>query len=117
MNKLIYILMGLVFCAVCFAHNERYYQERFNDRQSHGKLEVVIPGGRIDILTDDHAIEVDWAKKWKEGVEQCLRYSRGTGKRPGLVLIADWSARDIGYCYKATAVCFMLGIRLWIIEK
>jgi len=60
-----------------------------------GQAEVVMPDRtRCDCLTASHAVEVDFAKKWAEGIGQSLHYSRLTGRRAGLLLIierpSDW---------------------------
>jgi hypothetical protein len=55
-----------------------------------GRTEVVLKDGtRIDILTRTHALEVDFAAKWAEGVGQSLHYAAQTGRRAGIVLIMD----------------------------
>lgn len=62
-----------------------------------GRKEVVIPNGRIDVLTQDFAIEVDFIQKWHEGIGQSLHYGSATGKRPALALIvphAEWPLRS-----------------------
>ena len=43
-------------------------------------------GTRCDILTDTHAIEVDFADKWAEAIGQSLKYAMQTGKKAGIVL-------------------------------
>lgn len=50
--------------------------------------EVPIEGGRIDVLTETEAIEIDWPHKWHEGLGQALHYSDATGKKPVLALIS-----------------------------
>lgn len=53
-----------------------------------GNTEVRMPDGtRCDVLTDSHAIEVEFASKWAEAVGQSLFYALQTGKRAGIVLI------------------------------
>lgn len=42
---------------------------------------------RVDCLTDTHAWEFDWARKWHEGLGQALYYAAVTGQRAGVVLI------------------------------
>ncbi|BDM64558.1 hypothetical protein NFHSH190041_20100 [Shewanella sp. NFH-SH190041] len=42
---------------------------------------------RVDCLTNTHAIEYDFARKWAEAVGQSLHYSVMTGQRAGIVLI------------------------------
>lgn len=43
--------------------------------------------GRADCISRTHAIEVEWADKFKEGVGQSLTYSTTTALVPGLILI------------------------------
>lgn len=52
--------------------------------------EVVLKGGsRVDCLTETHAVEVEFAPKWKEAIGQSLYYAKKTGKKPGIVLIKE----------------------------
>lgn len=50
--------------------------------------EVRIEGGRIDVMTDTEAIELDWPHKWHEGLGQALHYAAATDKKPVLALIS-----------------------------
>jgi hypothetical protein len=53
-----------------------------------GQEEVVLSdGSRCDCLTQTHAVEVEFAKKWAEAVGQSLHYSALTGKRAKILLI------------------------------
>jgi hypothetical protein len=52
-----------------------------------GQPEVAIEGGRIDVLTEDLAIEVDWQHKWHEGLGQALHYADATGREGAVALI------------------------------
>lgn len=66
------------------------------------ETEVVLGGmGRADCVSDIHAIEIDWADKWHEGLGQVLSYATATGKRPGLVLD---DARCLAYSLSAREV-------------
>ena len=38
-------------------------------------------GTRCDILTDTHAIEVDFANKWAQAIGQSLNHAMQTGKK------------------------------------
>jgi hypothetical protein len=44
---------------------------------------------RVDCLTDEYAVEVEFAPKWKESIGQALFYGIKTGKKPGVVLIIE----------------------------
>jgi hypothetical protein len=52
-----------------------------------GRTEVLVTSGRVDILTATHAIEVDWASKWKESIGQALWYGLQTNRQAGIILI------------------------------
>ncbi len=54
-----------------------------------GEREVGVQSGFVDILTDEHAIEVEFAGKWKQSIGQALWYGLQTGKKPGIVLIKE----------------------------
>ena len=55
-----------------------------------GKTEVYLSDKtRIDILTETEAIEVDFARKWAEGIGQALHYSTMTQRHAGLILIIE----------------------------
>lgn len=57
-------------------------------QEKNGKLEAVLDSGeRVDCLTNTHAIEFDFATKYKQGLGQALSYSAQTGKKAGIVLI------------------------------
>lgn len=47
-----------------------------------GKTEVLIDGGRVDVLTEHYAIEVDRLEKWHEVIGQAAHYAIKTGKVP-----------------------------------
>ncbi len=68
---------------------EREYQEDFA-REVGGKTEIKAPDGtRCDILTETHAIEVDFADKWGESIGQSLNYALQFDRRAGIVLILE----------------------------
>ena len=53
-----------------------------------GIIEYKLPDKtRVDCLTDEYAIEFDWAKKWAESVGQSLYYAKMTGKKPAVAII------------------------------
>ena len=96
--------------------NENYYQEIWClDR---GITEFVLPDRtRVDCLTDSHAVEFDWAKKWAEGIGQSLYYSLQTGKRAGVVLIVK-RRKHYKYWIRLNSAInhFSLPIDTWLIE-
>ena len=53
-------------------------------------MEYVLPDKtRVDCLTDEYAIEVEFAEKWAESIGQSLYYSLVTGKKAGVYLIIE----------------------------
>lgn len=52
-----------------------------------GQREISVESGRIDLLTETHAFEIEWAPKWKEAIGQALWYALQTNKQPGIILI------------------------------
>ena len=46
-------------------------------------------GTRVDCLTEEYAIEFDFADKWAEAIGQSLHYALMTGKKPGIVIIIE----------------------------
>jgi hypothetical protein len=53
----------------------------------HGRTEVVTDYGRVDVLTDRFAIEVERMAKWHESIGQASHYSETTKKKPVVALI------------------------------
>lgn len=69
---------------------------------------------RVDLLTATHAIEVEWAYKWKEAVGQSLYYSILYDKKPGIILLRKRGDDDERFIYRCQIVCARYGIALWI---
>jgi len=92
-------------------NNEDYYQALW----CKGELEVVLPDStRVDCLTDDYAVEVDFADKWYNGTGQALHYALMTNRLPGLLLIVE-SLNDLKYVERAQQVAMRHGIRIWLV--
>ena len=53
--------------------NESYYRDKLA-RSLNGQTEVVVPAGRIDILTSNQVIEVKHIKKWNAALGQVITY-------------------------------------------
>lgn len=65
-----------------------------------GQIEKSLPHRRrADCITEEHAIEGDFAPKWEEAYSQSLRYAREAGKRAGILLILK-NEKDKGYIKK-----------------
>lgn len=120
-NKAIgYLVAFMSYFGLLFADtklNEAHYQ-RLAAKELQGEVEVVLKDKtRVDILTKTHAIEVDWASKWAEGIGQSLHYSGMTGKDAGLVLIVK-DDKDDKYVIRVLVLLKRksLRIKLWVYD-
>ncbi|WP_100913519.1 hypothetical protein [Pseudoalteromonas spongiae] len=123
MKKLI-ILLGIASCELAARGgavlippniNEAYYVKR----NCSGAIEHRLPDKtRIDCLTDTHAIEYDWGKKWHEALGQSLYYSAMSGKKAGIVLIVNPKTKD-RYLTRLnkTIEAHGLNVDVWTIDK
>jgi hypothetical protein len=83
--KLLILILLVIIPLLGYANKlESDYQNEW----CQGKKEVVlVDRTRVDCLTNTHAIEIEFANKWKEAIGQSLHYSLMTDKRAGIVLI------------------------------
>lgn len=99
-------------------HSEKYYQNIWcNERQ--GKTEQVLSDRtRCDCITDNYAVEVDFAPKWAESIGQALHYSIMTGKSAGILLIIEKES-DWKYYFRVLEIIryYKLPITVWIIQS
>ena len=83
-----------------------------------GKVEVRMPDDtRCDVVTKTHAVEVEWAYKWYEGIGQSLWYSYQSNLKPGIVLILR-TEKDRKYLLKLNSLIDgkKLDIKVWVID-
>jgi len=113
-----YIIVFLLLINNCFAHEhlEKEYQAKWCE-QHNGILEVILKSGeRADCITDDYAIEFDFAKKYCEAIGQSLMYSVEANKKAGIVLILE-KPTDDKYLKRLNIVSDKYNIKVWIINK
>ena len=120
-KKLALIILFLNLCAAFAAHKapEKDYQNRFSKTLDNAKTEVVAPDKtRCDILTDEYAIEVDFANKWAEAIGQSLNYAMQFNKKAGILLILE-SPKDYKYYVRLNSIIkhFKLPISVWKIGE
>ena len=59
----------------------------------HGTTEVIVPYGRVDVLTRKYALELDFLTKFHECLGQALHYASETGKQGiGALIVKKWKA-------------------------
>ena len=75
----------------------KFQEKDYVNKYCNGYKEFVLSDKtRIDCLTDEYAIEYDYAKKWAESIGQALYYAKKTGKKPAVALILQ-KPSDIKY--------------------
>lgn len=68
--------------------NKEMKEKDYVQKYCKGTIEYVLSDKtRIDCLTDEYAIEYDWAHKWAESIGQSLYYAHMTGKKPAVAII------------------------------
>ncbi|HAQ36972.1 MAG TPA: hypothetical protein DCX89_09190 [Saprospirales bacterium] len=85
----IILIYGLFALDAAGQRPEAYYVDWLDEHYFHGEREVVLPGGRADIVNDTYAIEVEKAPNWKNSIGQALWYGLQTNKKPGIVLVME----------------------------
>lgn len=101
---LLWVLFGLFDAVGAQSRHrpERVWSTAWCEQVGGASAGVVLSDGTVpDCMTGTHAIEVDFARKWYEGVGQALHYARMSGLRPGLLLVVEDVARDCKYIQRA----------------
>lgn len=100
------------------AHAGHLHKEaEYRDAWCQGQTEVRLPDGtRVDCLTDTYAVEIDFARKWAEGIGQAIHYGAVTGKQPATALIIEHPA-DWRYYHRARRAARQAGVTLWPIRR
>lgn len=91
---------------------ERIYQAAWCSAAG-GRIETTLEDRtRVDCLTTEYAVEVDFARKWAEAIGQSLYYAKMTGKRPGIVLILE-EDNDRRHLHRLMQIADELDIMVW----
>ncbi len=77
---------------------------------------VLVDRTRVDCLTNEYAIEVDFAKKWAESVGQSLYYAKMTGKKPAIALIIE-KQKENRFVRRVRVLTKLYGITLFQIKN
>jgi len=81
-------------CSEAKKHNEKYYQTQLCNELNGVMEQSLLDRTRVDCMTDEYVIEVDFAKKWAEAVGQSLYYAEMTGKKPAVGFIVRDNKKD-----------------------
>ena len=87
-----------------------------------GRMEVRLKDGtRVDLLTDTHAIEVEWASNWKEAIGRSLHYAQLTDKKAGIILIAEVGdvnfERSLKYFNRLNSIIYTYNLPIEILHS
>lgn len=117
MKKILLLFCLLGLSALQAYSKTLYYEKDYQQlwcNKHNGKLEVVLPDkARVDCVTDTHAIEFDFAKKWGESIGQALYYSTVLNKQAGIVLIMEKGNSDEKYLARVLEVAKRYNITIW----
>jgi len=121
MQRLILTLLFLLLLMGCSTHAKNKYHEKYYQtllcNELGGEMEYVLQDRtRVDCLTNEYAIEVDFAKKWAEGIGQSLYYAHMTGKEPAVGFIMN-SKKDKRYFKRLNTLAKEYDIKIFILEK
>lgn len=98
-------------------HLEAVYQNFWCEEKGGHKEVTLKDGTRADCVTATHAVEVNHARQWADGIGQALHYALQTGKTAGIVLILE-TPGDLKYWDRlnATVQHFKLPVDIWQIK-
>lgn len=116
MRSIMAIIALLASCQLAFAahdHKEKEYQDAWCSKAKGVQEYKLDDKARVDCLTEEYAIEFDFAPKWAESVGQALYYGIKTGKTPGVVLIMEDEENEGQHMDRLKAVADKYKIKVW----
>jgi hypothetical protein len=91
-------------------HKESEYRDAWCTK---GRTEVTLhDGSRVDCLTENYAVEFDFAPKANEALGQSIHYARITGTEPAIVLIIE-TEKDWRHYKRIRRTANKRGVKLW----
>ncbi|MBR1680491.1 hypothetical protein IJ707_01725 [bacterium] len=85
-------------------HNEASYQHAWCGAKNGVEEYQNTDFTRVDCLTDENAVEFDFANKWAESIGQALHYQLMTGKKGKVVLILEHPQQEMVYYNRVKAL-------------
>ena len=115
--SLLVVSVVVAGCAEKKKHNEKYYQTQLCNELDGVMEQSLLDRTRIDCLTDEYAIEVDFAKKWAESIGQSLYYAAMTEKKPGIGFILRDNKKDSRYLKRVKVLADKYHIKIFKIQR
>lgn len=115
------LLMSVVELRIPDAQLESHWSSALAEVLS-GTTEAPVDGGRVDVLTEHYAIEVDRLEKWHEAIGQAIHYAAKTGKAPvaAIMLPSDLWPPSVATKSKLLLIdemCTKAGIKLVLLRR
>ncbi len=116
---MLFILVVTIFLTGCSKgqHKEKYYQAQLCNSLDGVMEQSLLDRTRVDCLTDEYAIEVDFAKKWAESVGQSLYYAAMTEKKPAVGFIMRDNKKDNRHFKRLELLAKKYHIKIFKIER
>ena len=112
---ILFLLLSTPALAADRLQSEKKYQETWCGARG-GVMEYRLNNGmRVDCLTDEYAVEMDFANKWYESFGQALFYAKATKRKPAVVLIIE-NKNDWIYYGRLKSISKESGLKIWYIE-
>jgi len=90
-------------------------------KEVNGQSEVGVDRGRVDVMTDAYAIEIDFIKKWHEGLGQAIHYGDESNRIGVLALIVENKVHNdldqIKLIKKIERLCIEKGVKLILLKS
>lgn len=119
MKKFLILLVLLIALPASAKHKylEKDYQNYWCSMYC-GQAELKLPDNtRVDCLTDEYAVEVDFQKKWAESIGQSLYYAIKTEKKPAVLLILENEEKDYIYLQRLLTVAEKYFVTVFTISQ
>lgn len=114
MKKLLFLICTILIAAPCCQAKRLYSEATYQTlwcQKHNGILEYKLNDKtRVDCLTNELAVEFDFANKWAECIGQALYYGRQTGKQPACVLIMERGEKDLKYLKRLRRAAYKKGV-------
>lgn len=73
---------------------ERPYKKSFS-KEHHGRVDARVgSGSKVDVLTREHAVEVEKARNWDKAIDKSLENANRSGKKAGIAIIREGNSLD-----------------------
>ena len=118
-RSLLVVLTIALFTSTVHAghiYKEKEYQECWCNKAGRVTEYVLPDKTRVDCLTDEYAIEFDFAEKWAEAIGQSLHYAEMTNRKPGIVFIIE-HPDDERHLRKLDPIARKNNIKIWILRS